>query len=262
MRKNLVKWLSLFLLPCLLLSSCGQSSRNKLNEGIQSLSSSLPMSIGSGLSISAITLDDDYMTYQYEVGEEAGSDFVDYFASALTPDNMKTSLCQSADTRQLVSLMGESGVGLRCVVVDKTTGRTIEAVKCSADEVKQWSKSFSEGDFDDSAAHYLKSSMEEGNAACPVQVDEVTVMTSCDYDGEAVNYYYSLLESDALSVEQLETAREQMETFLRANLSDPENLLVVNLVKRCIEANAVMRYHYVGSISEKRVTFEIDPKTL
>ena len=98
------------------------------------------------------------------------------------------------------------------------------------------------------------------NAQCPMQVDEVTELTSVSLDGNTFVYHY-LVDEDQVSMEELEAAKETLRESIKATLTSQDPTLHY-FVDACREGNVSIQYHYVGNCTGEESVIEFSPSEL
>lgn len=98
------------------------------------------------------------------------------------------------------------------------------------------------------------------NAQCPLQIDEMTVLSSVAIEGSNFVYNYSI-DENSVSIEALEANKAALKANVKQMLSslDP---MVKEIVKVCKEANVNILYRYIGDTSGSVCVVKFTPLEL
>ena len=85
------------------------------------------------------------------------------------------------------------------------------------------------------------------NAQCPMQIDEVTILSSVSLEGTNVVYNYSL-DEDVVTMDVIEQNKISIKSNLKRALSTQDPIMK-QMISACKEANTGISYRYVGDTS-------------
>ena len=114
----------------------------------------------------------------------------------------------------------------------------------------------------------IASSLAFTNAGCPYQLDEVTIMTGCRFDGVNVVYDYTIKETQGIDFSDrtyrgmlAEASRELIvEQFSSNSLKFNEE--IHEMFDMCIAIDANLIYNYKGSKTSELVQIVFTPKDM
>lgn len=239
-----------------MLSSCNNAQK-QLEEGLKVANATCPVNIGSGITITGYFIEDNYVVFSYLCDESQIS--AESLFNSLDGGTFVQMAAMDENVRTVLDLMTKADVGLKFRVTGSSSGFR-DDLAYENNEVKTWQKSLQNGDIDGSVDSYLKVTMDAAKKSCPMQVDEITVMTDCGYEDNAIFYIYSIIEDDEFTIDDID--EEIMEDMLRENLSDEENPAIEQLVGHAKEAGAKFRYTYIGSQTGHTISIVVDSEEL
>lgn len=241
-------WLSIF---CL--TSC-DSSEKKLKDLVSKFNATLPFQSADGSSLDSAYVDDGKVKFVYTM-PELNLQLLKRSQEELNREIviMGLAICRNTNVDKLYRLILEANYDLE--VIYKGVDDSDRYCLClSQDDVKSiLSPEMQEG------TKMLEIMAKRENAMCPYPIDEVTVETSCHYDG---NTYTCELEIDEkqLSMDLLKLAENEVKNELISNLKS--SAMLAALVKCLKSSNSFVRYEFVGNISNAKMTIEILPNEM
>ena len=98
------------------------------------------------------------------------------------------------------------------------------------------------------------------NAQCPMQIDEVTILSSVSLEGTNVVYNYSL-DEDVVTMDAIEQNKTSIKSNLKQALSAPDPTMK-QMISACKEANTGISYRYVGKTTGNVCVIKFRPSEL
>lgn len=98
------------------------------------------------------------------------------------------------------------------------------------------------------------------NAQCPMQIDEVTILSSVSLEGTNVVYNYSL-DEDVVTMDFIEQNNISIKSNLKQALSTPDPTMK-QMISVCKEANTGISYRYVGNTTGNVCVIKFRPSEL
>ena len=130
-------------------------------------------------------------------------------------------------------------------------------LKISKDEVKD----LAEGKIDPiSPRDLLEIMITSTNAQCPMQIDEVTILSSVSLEGTNVVYNYSL-DEDVVTMDVIEQNKISIKSNLKQALSTPDPTMK-QMICVCKGANTGISYRYVGNTTGNVCVIKFSPSEL
>lgn len=243
MRKLLLVALTLFV--SLFFISC-DNSKDELRKQVEQMNRQCPIDLGIVGKASSIELNEaeDEVIYTITLGNRLPMKI-----SAL--NQMKSALKRSiisnyAQDETMVAFAKAISKADAKLSYVYESGETNESTKItlSSDELKD----IADGHITPiSSLEQLQIEIMSTNAQCPMQIDQVTLMTSVTLEGKRFVYNYSIDER-YISLEQLEAQesviKSNIKTYFISN--DPSIKRLVKLLK---DTNSSVEYRYVGNIT-------------
>ena len=132
-----------------------------------------------------------------------------------------------------------------------------DANKIIKDEVKD----LAEGKIDPiSPRDLLEIMITSTNAQCPMQIDEVTILSSVSLEGTNVVYNYSL-DEDVVTMDVIEQNKISIKSNLKQALSTPDPTMK-QMIGVCKGANTGISYRYVGNTTGNVCVIKFSPSEL
>lgn len=175
------------------------------------------------------------------------------------PDIIRQSLLESLknpsdEVKALVDELKLCNSSLTYIYKGKTSGKTT-SVTITSDEIKNASK-MSTSDQDPEAL--LNAQIAVTNVQLPLQIDEATIMTRLEREGNCVVYYYEVdetlvdfdyLEENASSVEEMLTMQLQQQKY---------DVGSATFIRACKENNTNIVYRYIGTNTGRTLSFTVN----
>lgn len=251
MRKILLVALSLFV--SLFFISC-DNSKDELRKQVEQMSRQCPIDLGVVGKASSIELNEaeDEVVYTIALGNRLPMKI-----SAL--NQMKSVLKRSiisnyAQNETMVTfakVMSKADAKLSYVYESAEANESMK-ITLLPDELKD----IADGHVTPiSTQEQLQIQVMSTNAQCPMQIDQVTIMTSIALEGKRLVYNYSIDER-YISLEQLEAQEAVIKSNIKTSFisGDPTTVQFVKLLK---ETSCSIEYRYIGSITGTVYTIHI-----
>lgn len=252
------KFLSLLLTAILAVMLCScTSSRQQLEDGLKSANRECPLTVGAGVTMTGIFLENDYVVFSY-LCDESSISAQDLY-NGIDGETFIQMAAMEKGMNKVLNLMVDSNTGVKFRVTGTASG-FCEDITFDSQEVKAWQQRLKNGEVDGSPAGYLTASMNAAKKGCPMQVDEITIMTDCGYENNTVFYTYTILESDELTIDDID--EEAMEEMLYGNLTNGQIPAAAQLVGYVKDVNGKFRYTYVGNQTGRTMVIVIDSDEL
>lgn len=239
-----------------MLSSC-TSPRKQLEDCIKSVNAACPQKVAPGVSITDYFLESDYMVISYLCDDSQMP--AESLYKGLNGDSFKQMAAADKNGLQLLELMAKADIGLKYRVSGSNSGFRKD-LSFESKDIKTWISSIKNGEVSGSDASFIASTMAAAKNGCPMQVDEITIMTDCGFENNVVYYVYSIIESNELSVDDLD--EDAMYEILLQGLTDKNNPAVRLLIERVQKINGQFRYTYVGDKTGQSLEVIFDAKDL
>lgn len=255
--KKYAKMLCLALMGLAMMCSC--SKRSQVEIGIRQANLECPISISEDMELSSFTVEGDYVVFTYTVLEQILE--AESIYDLMNAQSIIQSAAQDEESKALFAAMADADMGLKTRVIGQASNFCKDHTY-EAQQIREWLKDIESGKIDTDAAKYLEASFENAKKQCPLQVDELTTMIDCGFDGTDVYYIYQI-DEEVLSMTDFAQAEEVMKEQIIAGLRNPENRAVQPIIARMKEIGAQFYYVYVGTLDEETtVQIVIDPNEL
>lgn len=246
------------MLTSLVLYSC-DSSKKKLQAGIEFANKECPMDLGMIGEISSIELDKDadevIMTMTISKDMPLKMSALDKLKNTLKRA-MMGNWAKSEDGLKLMDEIAKADSKITIVMRTENTDENIK-IKISKDEVKD----LAEGKIDPiSPRDLLEIMITSTNAQCPMQIDEVTILSSVSLEGTNVVYNYSL-DEDVVTMDFIEQNNISIKSNLKQALSTSDPTMK-QMISVCKEANTGISYRYVGNTTGNVCVIKFRPSEL
>ena len=223
--------------------SC-DSSKKKLQADIESANKECPINLGMVGEISSIEFDEDadevIMTMTISKDMPLKISALEKLKHTLKRA-MMGNWVKAEDSLKLMEEIAKAGSKITIVMRTENTDENIK-IKISKDEVKD----LAEGKIDPiSPRDLLEIMIASTNAQCPIQIDEVTILSSVSLEGKNVVYNYSL-DEDVVTMDAIEQNKSSIKSNLKQALSAPDPTMK-QMISACKEANTGISYRYVGN---------------
>lgn len=246
------------MLTSLVLYSC-DSSKKELQAGIESANKECPMDLGMIGKISSIEFDKDadevIMTMTISKDMPLKISALNKLKNTLKRA-MMGNWAKSEDGLKLIEEIAKADSKMTIVMRTENADENIK-LKISKDEVKD----LAEGKIDPiSPRDLLEIMITSTNAQCPMQIDEVTILSSVSLEGTNVVYNYSL-DEDVVTMDVIEQNKISIKSNLKQALSTPDPTMK-QMISECKEANTGISYRYVGNTTGNVCVIKFGPSEL
>jgi|GEM_PF-3096851 hypothetical protein len=221
-----------------------------LKNFIQQMKRNLPIKISEEADFTSVFVEDGYLVYEYVFNEKWTS--ISELSLKNTKSTMQMGMAKSENIELLKSLV-KSGLGLKGRYIGSSSKKTREVI-VSCEEVKEWIKIIPTKR--DDTQEYLRLLAQSQSERCPLQLDEITTMNSCRYDGKSFYIYYSIEES-IVAIEDMIEAKEDIKKDIMSAWNNDMGQRY--FLEKCKSANVSIRFVYKGSKSGKSVLIECNP---
>lgn len=246
------------MLTSLFFYSC-DSSKKALQAGIESANKECPMNLGMVGEISSMEFDEDedevIMTMTISKDMPLKISALNKLKNTLKRA-MMGNWAKSATGLKLMEEIAKADSKITIVMRTENTDENIK-IKISKDEVKD----LAEGKIDPiSPRDLLEIMVTSTNAQCPMQIDEVTILSSVSLEGTNVVYNYSL-DEDVVTMDAIEQNKTSIKSNLKQALSAPDPTMK-QMISACKEANTGISYRYVGNTTGNVCVIKFRPSEL
>lgn len=251
-------FVTILMLTSLVLYSC-DSSKKELQAGIESANKECPMDLGMIGEISSIEFDKDadevIMTMTISKDMPLKMSALKKLKNTLKRA-MMGNWAKSEDGLKLMDEIAKADSKMTIVMRTENTDENIK-IKISKDEVKD----LAEGKIDPiSPRDLLEIMITSTNAQCPMQIDEVTILSSVSLEGTNVVYNYSL-DEDVVTMDVIEQNKISIKSNLKQALSTPDPTMK-QMIGVCKGANTGISYRYVGNTTGNVCVIKFSPSEL
>lgn len=242
MKRNL-SVLTICLVALLSLTSClNKMSNAAIKEIANQTNAECPMQIDQMIILTGVKLDGNYFVYNYEVDETIAPLEKLEDMGFIDRDKIIIKLTESEDAEKLMNLLQSAGKTLRYQYRGVQSGKEL-TLELLPSEVLDFDKS----KIDNIIKEKLMASLEETNANCPIQIDEITYLNEVEVTDNTFCYHYSI-DEEKISLSLLKENVESLKAGIRANAFD-ENSMMYDFVNTCKRTGYSILYQYEGSIS-------------
>lgn len=166
------------------------------------------------------------------------------------------SWADSDDVIEMMKKIANADARLTMVMRSEKTGESLK-IKFSENEVKE----VADGKVTPiTNREMLQIMVASTNAQCPMQMDEMTVLTSVSLEGDYFVYVYSIDESE-LPIESIRQNKGMVKENIRPMLQSDDPAIKM-VLKLCNEANVGITYRYVGNSSGDACDIQFSPSEL
>ena len=251
-------FVSILMLTSLFFYSC-DSSKKELQAGIESANKECPMNLGMVGEISSMEFDEEedevIMTMTISKDMPLKISALNKLKNTLKRA-MMGNWAKSATGLKLMEEIAKADSKITIVMRTENTDENIK-IKISKDEVKD----LAEGKIDPiSPRDLLEIMVTSTNAQCPMQIDEVTILSSVSLEGTNVVYNYSL-DEDVVTMDAIEQNKTSIKSNLKQALSAPDPTMK-QMISACKEANTGISYRYVGNTTGNVCVIKFRPSEL
>lgn len=221
-----------------------------LKNFIQQLNHNLPIKISNEIDFTSVFVENGYLVYEYAFNEKWTP------ISELSLKDTKTTIqmgMTKTENIELLKCLVKLGLGLKGRYMGDRSKKCREVV-VSCEEVKEWIKMIPTKK--DDTQEYLRLLAQSQSERCPLQVDEITTMSSCRYDGKNFYIYY-IIDESIVDFEDLIEANEDIKKDIMSTLN--KDIGPRYIFEKCKSANVSIRFVYKGSKSGKSVLIECTP---
>lgn len=103
------------------------------------------------------------------------------------------------------------------------------------------------------AKDFLREAAEE--VETPMEVDYMTILISCEFDGNNIVYDY-IVDEDHATISELRDSEDEIRESIESNLKKTEE--VREMVKNLKKIGGKVIYKYYGNHSGEKIVFEIE----
>lgn len=233
------------MLACLVFYSC-DSSKKELQADIEVANKECPMDLGMVGEISSMEFDEEtdevIMTMTISKDMPLKISALNKLKNTLKRA-MLGNWAKSESGLKLIEEIAKADSKITMVMRTENTDENIK-IKISKDEVRD----LAEGKIDPiSPRDLLEIMITSTNAQCPMQIDEVTILSSVSLEGTNVVYNYSL-DEDVVTMDVIEQNKISIKSNLKRALSTQDPIMK-QMISACKEANTGISYRYVGDTS-------------
>jgi len=239
--KKTISLLAICMIALLSLTSCLNKLKNAALENIATeANKSCPVQLSQMITMTGVKVDGDYFVYTYDVSENIAS--LEQLVEMCEIDREMTivNLAQSADTKELATVLDETGKTLRYIYKGVVSGKEI-IHDIQPSEILDFDKT----NIASIIKKKLVKSVEQTNANCPMLVDGMTLLTSVVMNDNFFCYNY-MVDEDQISIERLSDNIETMIATIHESAFD-ENGSMNSLVNNCKLIGYNIIYQYEGS---------------
>ena len=246
------------MLTSLFFYSC-DSSKKELQAGIESANKECPMNLGMVGEISSMEFDEDedevIMTMTISKDMPLKISALNKLKNTLKRA-MMGNWAKSATGLKLMEEIAKADSKIKIVM---RTENTDDKIKLKI--YKGYIKNFADGYKDPiSPRDLLEIMVTSTNAQCPMQIDEVTILSSVSLEGTNVVYNYSL-DEDVVTMDAIEQNKTSIKSNLKQALSAPDPTMK-QMISACKEANTGISYRYVGNTTGNVCVIKFRPSEL
>ena len=215
--------------------SC-DSSKKKLQSGIETANKECPIDLGMIGEISSLEFD-----------EETDEVIMTMTISKELPLNIKRSMlgawAKSESGMMLMKEIAKADSKFTMVILAEESNESLR-INVSKNEIKD----LAEGKVDPiSPRDMLEIMITSTNAQCPMQIENGIIMSSVSLEGHNFVYNYSV-DENLVSIEALKQNKSAVKANIKQILSS-DDMMVKQMVKICKEANTGIVYRYIGDVS-------------
>lgn len=234
-------------------------SKKKLQSGIETANKECPIDLGMVGEISSIVFDDetDEVILTMTISKEMSLN-----TSALKKQEnalRKSMLGVWAKSEAGMTLMKELAMAdakFSIVIQPEDSNESLK-INVSKEEIKE----LAEGKIAPiSSRDMLDMMITSSNAQCPMQMDEVTILSSVSIEGSDLVFNYSI-DENSMSLEALEQNKATIKAELKEGFSSQDPMMK-RIVSICKEANVGFVHRYVGNVTGKACVIRFSPSEL
>ena len=255
--KNIL-FVAFMLLASMTFCSC-DSSKKELRANVESVNSECPIDLGMFGEISSMEFneDEDDVVFTMTISKDMP---IKISALNKLKNTLKRAMLGSwAESEEGIKLMKEIAKADSKITIVMQTEGTDQNVKIKVSKAEV--RDLAEGKIDPiSPRDLLEIYVTSTNAQCPIQVDELTTLSSASLEGDNFVYNYSIDES-SISMTSIEENRESIKANLKQTLSGSDPT-IKQMVSVCKNADTGILYRYVGDISGNVCIIKFSPSEL
>lgn len=255
--KNIL-FVAFMLLASMTFCSC-DSSKKELRANVESVNSECPIDLGMFGEISSMEFneDEDEVVFTMTISKDMP---IKISALNKLKNTLKRAMlgswAESEDGIKMMKVIAKADSKITIVLQTEGTNQNVN-IKVSKDEVRD----LADGKIDPiSPRDLLETYVTSTNAQCPMQVDELTTLSSASLEGDNFVYNYSIDES-SISMASIEENRESIKANLKQVLSGSDPT-IKQMVSVCKNADTGILYRYVGDISGNVCIIKFSPSEL